>query len=133
MKILIALSVLVTGALCDYPVHPYQQTVFTPSKPSTDQVQRAKKATLNREEEALPLISQYIDGTKGFAMRIEGTGKYLCARTTKQYYYKKAPILIEANGRSKHDTKCQFKMKSAGAGSNWVYLQLWRGQKFLTK
>ena len=130
MRILIALFVLVTGALCNYPVHPSHQIVFTPSKPSTQELQRAGKATSDREEAALPLISQFINGTRGFAIKVAGTGKYLCAR--RQYYYKEAPILVEANGGSKYAQACQFKMTSAGAGS-WVYLQLLRSQTFLTK
>ena len=134
MKILIALAVFITGISCSFPVHPSQQTVpKLGTNPSAAEHPQAAKNTAVREEAAYPKIMPYVNGKKGFVIKNNRNGKYLCARS--QDYYKNVDILIEADGHgnSKNDEACQFKMTPVSYHSNWVNLQLLTSNTFLAR
>ena len=143
MRTLIALSTLITGILSTV-VHPSAQAPIRSTQTTRVDIEQAKRITAERERAARPLIEPYINGTEGFAMKIKGTGKYLCARNFTEkgakfninygthYIEKRKGLRIEADGPSKDDSACQFTMTRAEEDP-WVHLHLLKNHATLAK
>ena len=129
MRTLIVLSILVFGYACAY--HGGQKV---PARVLKQIVVNARKITKEREQNGYASIQQYLNVTKGFAMKIVETGKYLCARIQTYYYYKDNnayPMLIESDGESKDEEDCQFKMTQVE--EPWVNIQMLKDSTFVAK
>ena len=153
MRTLVVLSTLITGILCSYPVHIKQQArIHFTSTPKAD-IKQALYITAKRESDARPSIEPYLNGAKGFAMKITKTGEYLCARIAASiglpFGKKKGKgkgkgklrdnnevsidhVRIEADGHTKQDPACQFIMTRAEEDP-WVHLHLLKNKASLAK